>query len=136
MVQKPASSADGAPELGIHPTGSGCPGVRRSSGLVDQQHLPQAGTGTTAERRRVSQDLGTHLVGRESEGVEAQWLRRYLVVVSQILQAKNPSVIHGTIALKIREVISNAQLKMNVGFGSVFEYSGIKHQRRLEQGAW
>jgi len=52
---------DGAPERWIPPTGSGRPGLWRSSGLVDRQHLPQKGPGTTLERGRVPQVPGADL---------------------------------------------------------------------------
>jgi hypothetical protein len=47
---------------------------------------------------------------------------------------KNPSVTHGTIALKVGEVISNAPLQVNARLGSTFEQGGIQRQRRLERG--
>ena len=41
---------DGELELGIHPTWSGCPCLRRSSGLVDQQHHAKTRPRKTTER--------------------------------------------------------------------------------------
>ena len=52
---------DGPPELGIPPTWSVCSCLRRSPGLVDQQHPAKAGPGKTDERRGVQTVSGADL---------------------------------------------------------------------------
>ena len=56
------------PELGLHPTRTGRPGLWRSAGVVDWQHPEEAGSGTTVERGRVQQvpgaDLGEEVLRR------------------------------------------------------------------------
>ena len=41
-MDRTGQQGDGATELGIHPAGSGRPGLWRSSGLVDRQRLLEA----------------------------------------------------------------------------------------------
>ena len=53
--------SNGEPELGIAPTGSGRPGLWRSSGLVDQQCILKACPGTTLKRRGVPQVAGADI---------------------------------------------------------------------------
>ena len=61
---------DGAPELGIPPTGSVCPCLWRFSDLVDQRHPAKAGLGKTPERRGVQAGTGADL-GEESLSTHA-----------------------------------------------------------------
>jgi len=64
--------ASGTPERWLPPTGSGRPGLWRSSGLVDRQHHQEAGPGTTFERGRVPQVPGADLGEGATNQIEAQ----------------------------------------------------------------
>ena len=57
--------------LGIPPTGSVCPCLWRSPGLVDQQRLQEARPGKTNERGRVQTVTGADLGERSASVVEA-----------------------------------------------------------------
>ena len=75
----------GEPELGVHPTGAGCPCLRRSPSLVDWQRLLETQTGKTPQRGGVSQgaraDLAeTILNGRTAHSSQQNVIRWDLVI--------------------------------------------------------
>ena len=87
-----SNGRNGAPELGIHPTGPSRPDLWRSSGVVDYQHLLEAQPGTSTKRWRVPQITGTDLEEETAAGVAVQCLRIYEVAKTTVCNNCDTSI--------------------------------------------